>query len=251
MGESAYSVLADYYDELMEDVDYHAFADFYEAQFSARCEKRPALVLDLGCGTGKLTSVLASRGYEMIGIDLSPEMLSRAAALAQEKGQNTLFLSQDMRSFDLYGTVDAAVCSLDCINYLTKKEDVARCFARVHTFLAPGGLFIFDVNTPWKFRNIFGNESYILENEKVYLGWQNWYTPGTGLCRFYLTFFRMRDDGLWERFEEEQKERAYSDRTLKTMLESTGFEVLAVTADTDGTPAKQTDERHFFICRRV
>ena len=251
MTGGAYEVLADYYDALMEDVDYGAWADFYETAFARYAEKKPQLLLDLGCGTGKMTTELSLRGYEMIGVDISEEMLSRAVRLSERENQKVLYLQQDMRSFDLYGTVDAVVCSLDCVNYLTKKEDVALCFSRVHTFLAPGGLFLFDVNTPWKFEHIFGDESYILEDEGVYLGWQNVYTKSTGLCRFYLTFFCEMPSGLWQRYEEEQKERAYSDKVLRRLLSENGFEVLDVVSDFSFTEASDTDERHFFLCRRI
>lgn len=245
-----YSVLASVYDTLMADVDYPAFADFYESAFRAHMEKKPAIVLDLGCGTGTLTTVLAERGYDMIGIDASPEMLSHAARRAEESGKNILYLAQDMRALDLYGTVDAAVCSLDCINYLTQKEDVAQCFASVHTFLSEGGLFIFDVNTVWKFESIFADNAYILEDEGVFVGWQNAYNEKTKLCRFYLSFFLENEDGTWERFEEEQRERAYSDKTLKKLLADAGFAVLGIYGDADATPATDTDERHFFVCKK-
>lgn len=251
MSSPAYSVLASCYDAMMEDVDYPAWADFYEAQFARFSDKKPTMILDLGCGTGTLTNLLAGRGYDMIGVDLSGEMLARASSAALAAGKNVLYLEQDMRAFDLYGTVDAVVCSLDGINYLTKKEDVARCFARVHTFLNEGGLFLFDVNTPWKFEHIFGDESYILEDETTYLGWQNQYNKKTGLCRFYLTFFCETASGLWERFEEVQSERAYSDRVLRGLLTQAGFDVLDIVSDFDGTPAGKEDERHYFICKKM
>ncbi|MBO5649113.1 MAG: class I SAM-dependent methyltransferase [Clostridia bacterium] len=251
MSAPSYSVLASVYDSLMEDVDYVGWADFYEAQFAAHMDKKPGSVLDLGCGTGVLTNLLAARGYDMIGVDLSHEMLARAQSAASSAGLSVLYLAQDMRALDLYGDVDAVVCSLDGINYLTKRDDVARCFARVHTFLAPGGLFLFDVNTPWKFEHVFGDSSYVLENETTFLGWQNQYTRSTGLCRFYLTFFCETAGGLWERFEEVQTERAYSDRTLKRLLSEAGFVVLDVVSDFSGTQAKDEDERHYFICKRL
>ncbi len=245
-----YSILAECYDALMEDVDYAAWADFYEAQFRHYMGHRPGIVLDLGCGTGKLTNILAARGYDMIGIDLSAEMLSRASQAAEAQDLHVLYLEQDMRALDLFGTVGAVVCSLDGINYLTRRDDVLLCFTRIHTFLDDGGLFVFDVNTPWKFEHIFANESYILENETTYLGWQNEYNQNTGLCRFYLTIFMEAEDGLWARYEEVQSERAYSDRTLRNLLDKAGFEVLAIVSDLDGTPAALNDERHYFICKK-
>lgn len=247
---TSYTALAACYDALMADVDYEGWADFYEAAFRKYADEKPKLVLDLGCGTGRMTSILASRGYDMIGIDRSAEMLCQATARAEQLQQNILYLEQDMRSFDLYGTVDAAVCSLDCLNYLTGHGDLALCLDRVHTFLAPGGLFLFDVNTPWKFEHVFGDESYILEDEHLYLGWQNFYTKSTGLCRFCLTFFRENGDGLWERIEEEQAERAYGDRALKNQLEKNGFTVLDIVSGFGFEKAGNEDERHYFICRR-
>ncbi len=246
----SYSVLAECYDVLMQDVDYAAWADFYEAQFQKHLDRRPSIVLDLGCGTGTLTGMMASRGFDMIGIDLSAEMLSKASAAAQSAGHGILYLQQDMRAFDLYGSVDAVVCSLDGINYLTRKEDVLLCFMRVYTFLNEGGLFIFDVNTKWKFEHVFGDERYILEEEGIYLGWENEYNHKTGLCRFYLTFFCENENGSWDRFEEIQRERAYSDRTLKNLLFRAGLEVLEVVSDLAGGAISDTDERHYFICRR-
>ncbi len=245
-----YSILAECYDSMMEDIDYEGWADFYERQFAAYLKTRPGMVLDLGCGTGKLTNILARRGYDMIGIDLSSEMLSRAAAAAEEADLPVLYLEQDMRAIDLFGTVGAVVCSLDGINYLTRRDDVSLCFSRVHTFLDEGGLFIFDVNTPWKFEHLYGNESYILENEKTFLAWQNDYNPNTGLCRFYLTFFMEAEEGLWARYEENQSERAYSDRTLRNLLEKAGFTVLAILSDQNGTKAGFSDERHYFVCKK-
>lgn len=250
MSEQPYSVLAGVYDTLMADVDYAAFADLYERAFAAHMDKKPSIVLDLGCGTGTLTTLLAERGYDMIGIDASSEMLAHAAQRAEEQGKNILYLAQDMRAFDLYGTVDAVVCSLDCINYLTKKEDVAACFASVRTFLNEGGLFIFDVNTVWKFQNVFADNAYILEDEGAFVGWQNAYNEKTKLCRFYLSFFLENEDGTWERYEEEQRERAYSDKTLMHLLDSAGFYVCGIYADTNGTAATDADERHFFVCKK-
>ena len=136
----SYEALAAVYDRLGNDIDYEAFADFYEARFLENGE-RPSLVLDLGCGTGKMTTLLAERGYDMIGVDASAEMLSHAASRAYSKGHRILFLEQDMREFELYGTVGAVVSSLDCINYLVEDGDVDRCFSLVHNYLDPNGLF--------------------------------------------------------------------------------------------------------------
>ena len=189
MSEKQYSELASVYDALNAEIDYAAWADFIEACFDKYMKKRPSIVLDLACGTGQMTSELAERGYDMIGADLSEEMLAVASARCADK--RVLWLCQDMKSFELYGTVGAVVCCLDSVNYLTGKHDLAECLSRVHNYLDPDGLFIFDVNTPYKFKNIYADNSYILETEAggVYCGWENYFNENTGVCDFYISIF--------------------------------------------------------------
>ncbi|MBO4229326.1 MAG: class I SAM-dependent methyltransferase [Clostridia bacterium] len=248
--EQGYSVLASFYDRLMSDVPYQEIADFYRAVFSRFCVT-PRSVLDLGCGTGTLTSLLSSAGYDMIGIDRSQEMLALADARAKEEGQDILFVCQDMRAIDLYGTVDAAVCSLDCVNYLTDRGDLERCFSSVGQFLNPGGLFLFDVNTPWKFEHVFGDRSYILEEDDYLVAWQNDYKKSTGMCYFDLTIFAKTPAGLWSRSEESQRQRAYSDRRIQKALLVCGFELLGIVSGFSFEEATPTDERHTFLCRKI
>lgn len=245
----SYEALAAVYDALGEDIDYRSIADFYEAAF-ARAGLTPTLVLDLGCGTGKMTVELAGRGYDMIGVDGSAEMLSYAMARKYEKNlPSILFLQQDMRAFELYGTVGAVVSTLDCINYLTGDGDLDRCFSLVHNYLDPHGIFLFDVNTPYKFKHVFGNNAYILENEDCYCGWQNEYDEESGLCRFYLSVFREKEDGTYLRTDEEQTERCYDFKTLSTALTRAGFTDIACYGDTQfGTPNDKT-ERWFISAR--
>ena len=148
----AYEFLAGCYDEFTADVPYRRWADYLEKHF-ARSALPIHTVLDLACGTGSLTCELAGRGYEMIGADLSEEMLAQAAEKARDvEGIPPIFLHQAMEKLDLYGTIDACVCCLDSVNYVTQPKKLARAFQRVHTFLMPGGLFLFDINTPDKLR---------------------------------------------------------------------------------------------------
>ena len=138
-----------------------------------------SMVLDLGCGTGRMTAELAARGYDMTGVDASAEMLAKAYERVSKTGQKgVLLLEQDMCGFELYGTVGAVVSTLDCINYLTEDGDLEACFATVHNYLDPDGLFFFDVNTPYKFEHIYGDNSYIFDEETssglIYCGWQNY-----------------------------------------------------------------------------
>jgi len=212
-------------------------------------------VLDLACGTGSMTFELNSRGYDMIGADGSEDMLSRAYEKAFEKGiANVLFLCQDMRNFELYGTVGAVVCCLDSINYLTDDGDLEKCFSTVHNYLDPDGLFIFDVNTPHKFERVYGNNHYIFENEdydgnRAYCGWQNEYEPTSKLCSFYLSVFTEDENGKFLRADEQQTERCYTDRELEQSLTRCGFEVLGFYGDYRFSKPTDDTERWYIVAR--
>ena len=244
----SYEALAAVYDTLGTDIDYKSFADFYEASFK-RAGLSPALVLDLGCGTGKMTVEMAKRGYDMIGVDGSAEMLSQAMTRKYEENlPSILLLQQDMRAFELYGTVGAVISSLDCINYLTGEGDLDRCLALVHNYLDPNGIFLFDVNTPYKFKSIFGNNAYILESENCYCGWQNEYNEESGLCHFYLSVFEEDENG-WRRTDEEQTERCYGMEALTEALTRASFTDIEFFGDTaHGAPHSET-ERWFISAR--
>lgn len=154
-----YQGFAEVYDRLTQDIEYEKWADFLESAFLKFGDK-PRLVLELGCGTGSLAIEMAKRGYDMIGLDLSVDMLSRAAEKSRDQGVDILFINQDMRDFELYGTVDAVICMLDSINYITDKTDLDRVFQLVHMYLNPGGLFIFDINSEYKLSHILGRISF-------------------------------------------------------------------------------------------
>ncbi len=245
-----YHAIFDIYDKLNADIDYEAWADFVEENFDRYLTARPELVLDLACGTGSMTLALAKRGYDMIGVDGSEEMLG--VAFERAMGAGCLFLLQDMRAFELYGTVGAVTCCLDSVNYLTGEGDLDRCFATVHNYLDPNGLFLFDVNTPYKFEYVYADNAYILEDEESgsYCGWQNAYDRETHLCDFYLSVFR-RDGEHYLRADEEQRERCYSMDEIRQSLEKNGFELLSVSEDFSfGTP-KETSERWYFAARCI
>ena len=168
---NSYQALSAYYDRFTDDVGYADWADFFERLF-AREGIQPKLVLDLACGTGSLTRILAERGYEMIGADASPEMLMQAMQNTMDCEPRPLFLNQRMEALDLYGTVDACLCCLDSINYVTEPQTLQKAFERVHLFLEPKtGLFVFDINTPEKFACMDGN-AYVREDEDVFCVWQ-------------------------------------------------------------------------------
>ena len=253
-----YHAIFEIYDKLNADIDYGAWANFVEASFDRYLSARPQLVLDLACGTGSMTTALAERGYDMIGVDGSEEMLG--IAFERSVGKGILYLLQDMRRFELYGTVGAVTCCLDSLNYLTGEGDLAACFACVHNYLDPGGLFLFDMNTPYRFTEVYGDRAYILEDElededgnksEIYCGWQNAYDPESKLCKFYLSLFEQGEDGSFWRSDEEQTERCYSLEEIKATLAGAGMELLGVWADFDFSPAKEDTERWYFAARAI
>lgn len=251
-----YDAIAHVYDKLNADIDYRAWADFVEKCFDKFLPQRPSLLLDLACGTGSMTVELASRGYDMIGVDMSEDMLSEA--YLRSEGRGILYLCQDMRSFELYGTVGAVTCCLDSINYLLDEADIKKTFRGVHNYLDPDGLFIFDMNTPYKFENIYSDNAYILEDEidpgdgeppfSVYCGWQNHYDAESGICDFYLSLFEERD-GAYLRSDEHQRERAYSLDVVKRLLGESGFELLGCFGDFDMSAPKESCERWYLVAR--
>lgn len=241
-----YGAIACAYDCLNGEVDYAAWADLAELCFESFLPRRPSLVLDLGCGTGILTDILSRRGYDMTGVDASPEML----AVARERcSADTLLLCQDMRSFELYGTVDAVVCTLDSINYLTSLKDVESCFSLVNNYLIPEGVFVFDINTPYRFENVYANNDIILENNSSLLAWQNSYNKKTKICKFYLSIFENTGGNSYSRFDEVQTEKCYSRKQIERLLEKCGFELLCVYGSLNGDEAKDDDEKWYFVAR--
>ena len=251
----AYDSIASVYDNINAEIDYGKWADFIEACFSKYLIQKPEIVLDLACGTGSMTLALAARGYDMIGADLSEDMLTEAMDKAYDKGiEGILYLKQDMRTFELYGTVGAIVCCLDSVNYLTEEGDAEKCFACAHNYLDPDGLFIFDVNTPYKFENIYGDQHYIFESknsfgENAYCGWQNEYDAETKLCNFYLSVFTEEEDGRFSRADEVQTERCYAREELTEKLTKSGFEVLGFFGDYDFSEPKNDCERWYIVAR--
>ena len=219
----SYTDFAYIYDKLI-DQDYEKWADYIEEIFKTN-DKKPSLVLDLGCGTGNITNILAKRGYDMIGIDISPDMLNVARDKAADGGQDVLYLCQDIREFELYGTVDAIICTLDVLNYITEPEDLKHVFSLVKNYLNPDGIFIFDINTEYKLKNVLGNNTFIYEENGIFYTWENEYDKN--ISTQYLTFFAENEDGLYERFDETHVQRAYKTDEIKKMLLENGlsFEV--------------------------
>lgn len=235
---NAYGPLAFWYDRLTLDIPYEAFVDFYEKEFSADGGEFKIL-LDLCCGTGTLTWLLAERGYEMIAADASPDMLMQAASKAAEVSVPPLFLCQDASALDLYGTVDAVVCSLDGMNYIPESE-LPEVFHRLHLFVRPGGLLIFDIKTPEWFRSVDGSVS-VDETEDMLCLWRAEFDTEENAICYGMDIFS-KSGSLWRRDSEEHIEYAHSPERLAELLEIAGFENVRLCCD-----CPQSDGGRLFI----
>jgi SAM-dependent methyltransferase len=238
---SAYVSLARFYDSLTRDVPYGAIADYYEALFK-QTNLNVKTILDMACGTGTLTCMLAERGFDMIGVDASAEMLSVASEKSYDMENRPLLLNQPLELLDLYGTVDAAICSLDGINYV-KPDRLCEVFRRVRLFLEPGGLFIFDINTPSKLKGLDG-EVFLDETEDVYCVWRAAFNEEDKACRYDMDIFA-RDGRKWTRSIEEHIEYAYEPFGLEKLLLEAGFEQVAVYGDLTYEKPTEKEQRLF------
>ena len=236
---SCYGPLASWYDQLTGDVPYEQFADFYEAEF-ARAGGEFRLVLDLCCGTGTLTYLMAQRGYELIAVDSSEDMLMQAREKAAEAETPPLFLLQDAAELDLYGTVDAAYCSLDGMNYIPP-EDLPEVFHRLQLFVRPGGLLIFDIRTPEWLCSLDG-EVFVDETEDVLCLWRADLEEDLNAVIYGMDIFS-RAGKLWSRSSEEHIEYAHSPETISKLLENSGFTDIRLRRD-----CPQGGDGRLFIC---
>lgn len=244
---SCYEALAGSYDALTTDVDYEKRADFLE-KLLRRSAIPVRLVLDLACGTGTMTWLLTQRGYEVIGVDGSEEMLAAAMSKSgQTAGIPPVFLHQSMPRLDLYGTVDAAICCLDSLNYLTNPRDVQRTFQRLHLFISPGGLLAFDVRLPERLAALDG-QVFLDETEDTYCVWRTEYRRG--LCTYYMDLFTLAEDGSWDRSFELHRQRGYSVEQLTRWLEEAGFADVRTWGDGKLRRPVPGEDRVYFTCIR-
>lgn len=243
MTDMGYQHIAGCYDVFTADIDYGKWADYLESLFH-HFHKSPKLVLDLCCGTGNLTAELSARGYDMIGVDLSEEMLNEASAKNQDG--RILYLCQDMTEFELYGTVDAVICTLDAVNCLLERSQLLRCFQLVKLYLNPGGLFLFDIHTRYKFESVLRDNTFYYQSDRTDCVWENDYHPQSRICDFYLTFYEKRPSGLYAKSEDHIRERAYSERQIKSCLAEAGLEVLGEFDELSQEPPRPDSQRIFF-----
>ncbi|MCI8650158.1 MAG: class I SAM-dependent methyltransferase [Anaerotruncus sp.] len=242
------AAFAAYYDRLTGEIDYPARARYFDRLIRQRLAvNRQTILLDLACGTGSLTCELARLGYDMIGVDGSSEMLSEA--LAKKQKERVLFLCQPMEQLDLYGTIDAAVCALDSLNHITSPQVLEQVFQRVSLFTVPGGVFVFDTNTPYKHRELLGNHTYVYDLEDVYCVWQN--TTDEALRTEITLDFFVRDEDVYYREEEQFFEQCYTQTQLEEILKRTGFALEAVYAGDTERPLEQQDQRAVYVARKL
>ena len=244
----AYGEFARVYDIFMDNVDYDAWASYLTKSLKEYgvCD---GLVLELGCGTGTMTELLAESGYDMIGVDNAEEMLAEAMEKREESGHDILYLLQDMEEFELYGTVRAVISVCDSLNYITEEEDLLHVFSLVNNYLDPKGTFIFDMNTVYKYREMLGNTTIAENREEGSFIWENEYDEETGMNIYGLTLFLPREDGLYEKTEEVHYKKAYSEEKIKELLEKAGMEVVAVYDAYTKNPPSAESGRLTFVAR--
>lgn len=232
----AYTDFASVYDQFMDETPYEQWCEnvlrvFEEFKIS------DGLILELGCGTGSMTELLAAKGYDMIGVDYSQDMLNIAMDKRIESGHDILYLNQDMREFELYGTVRAIVSICDSVNYLLEDEDVITCFKLVNNYLDPKGIFFFDFNTDYKYETVIGDTVIAENREDCSFIWENFYDVEEKINEYDLTIFVREEDkngeDIFRRFQETHLQRGYSLEEMKSFIEKAGLEfVRAFDADT-------------------
>jgi len=241
---SIYRHFAHVYDIFMAGVPYAEWADYIDNALQASdIPKDGEGILDLACGTGNLTLLMAQKGYDMIGVDVSPDMLAEA----QSKVDNTLFLMQDMRELELYGTVDAIYCSCDGLNYMLTEADFSTVLKKAALYLNPGGLFIFDLNTVYKYQNLLGEEIFTDTIKKSSYLWKNRYDSETCINEYRVSFFTKDTKGKPITFEEIHHQRAFDMETVTTLAQQAGFKEIKVFDNYSHNPPHDKSERLTFL----
>lgn len=244
----AYTSFAAVYDTFMDNIPYEEWAE-YLTGLLAEYEVTDGIVLDLGCGTGTLTELLAARGFDMIGVDNSEEMLEIAMEKRTESGRDILYLLQDMREFELYGTVCAVISICDSINYMTEEEELEQVFRLVNNYLDPEGIFVFDFNTVYKYREILGDQTIAESREECSFIWDNYYYEEEQINEYELSLFLQEEGNLYRKYVETHYQRGYELETIKNILEKSGMKfITAYDAFTKNPPTKES-ERIYVIAK--
>lgn len=241
----AYTSFAEVYDLFMDNVPYEEWGEFLSKLFK-EYGIEDGLLLDLGCGTGKLTRIMEAKGYDMIGIDNSFDMLDIARTNSNE---SILYLMQDMREFELYGTVRGIYSACDCVNYILEEKELREVFALANNYLDPSGVFVFDINTPYKYYELLGENTFAETREEGSFIWENYFDEEEQMNEYDLTLYIKDEDGRFQRFQESHYQRCYEIETIKRLLEEAGMEFVAAYDGYTTNPASAESEKVLFIAR--
>ena len=267
----AYTDFAGVYDIFMDNTPYQEWADFLADLIetygiskrnqgadvsggsrdgeSKVLNSEKNLVLDLGCGTGTLTELLYRKGYDMIGVDNSEDMLNAAFAKREQSGSDILYLCQDMRELDLYSTVGTVICVCDSVNYLLEDAEVEDTFALVNNYLYPGGLFIFDFNTVYKYKQVIGDATIAENREDCSFIWENFYDPEEEINEYDLTVFVREEGDTFRRFTETHFQRGYTVEQMRKLVEQAGMTIVEVKDADTGEAVTESSERVYVVAR--
>jgi len=245
-----YTSFAEVYDTFMDNIDYEVWGEYLHGLLKA-FQVSEGVVAELGCGTGSMTEILAARGYDMIGIDAAVEMLQKADEKRLDSGYDILYLNQDMRELELYGTVKAVVCICDSLNYITEPEELCEVFRLVNRYLDPGGVFIFDFNTEYKYREILGEQTIAENRDEGSFIWENYYDSEDLINEYDLTLFIKADNGYYQKYEETHYQRAYTLTEIKQLIKASGLTyVTAYDAFSEAAPQEKS-ERIYVVAREA
>lgn len=247
----SYNIFSSVYDILTENVNYTEIADKISSLL-CRNGIDGGLLLDLGCGTGNLSFLLENKGYDIIGVDLSEDMLSVANEKKYEYGSDALFLCQSGESLDLYGTVDCAVSSLDTVNHIESIEKIKKTFEKVSLFMNPNGIFIFDFNTEYKHRQILGSNTFVYDVDDVYCIWQNTFNEKSQTTKIDLDFFIQNENNSdYKKYSESFFEYSYSEDAIYSALKDAGFEIISLFDNYSEKPVNETTERITVVAKKI
>ena len=246
----AYTSFAEVYDTFMDNVPYREWGRYIEERLKEYGIK-DGLVLELGCGTGSMTELLSEAGYDMIGVDSSSDMLEIALDKREKTGRDILYLLQDMREFELYGTVRAIVSVCDCVNYVTEDEDLVQVFRLVNNYLDPGGVFLFDFNTRYKYESVLGEQVIAEDREECSFIWDNYYDEEEKINEYELTLFVRcgEEEDIYRKYQEVHFQRAYTLEEMKALIESSGLMFVAAYDDYTKEAPGEESERIVVVCK--
>lgn len=247
---SGYGSFAYYYDILTGNISYKKRAEYFDSLVKLHGGKKNIL-LDLACGTGSLSEEFSRMGYDVIGVDGSEMMLNEALDKKFDSGLNIQYLCQDMTRLDMFGTIDVTVCALDSLNHLPDIEAVRKTIGRVSLFCEPQGLFLFDVNTPYKHKNVLGNNTFVYDMEEVYCVWQNTYSEKDNRVDISLDMFEKQENGSYVRYEESFSEIAPEISVIDEILKESGMEIAAKYDYDTLDPVREDSEKIVYAARKI